>query len=214
MIAYPTTEESEDDRAGGGRIHPLLLEVSKVFHSPKLEKDGKKRVKHVQCAARKGCGTTWTYPQAKGQIFKHAKSCGYLTAETICCIIKEMADKAVLGGPALVKVGGDDESRESDDAHLANEDAPPAKRIKTSMATSSSKSNSALDGYVREGRKALQDRADHALLIFVTCCGILPKVVDAQEFFFLTLNTKYSPPSESTLWDMLIPEEAAKIQGD
>jgi hypothetical protein len=120
-----------------------------------------------------------------------------------------MADKAV-GGPAVVKVTGGDQSGEIDDA--APSPTLPAKRIKTSVSASSSKS-SALDGYVREGRKALQDRGDHALLVFVTCCGIPPKVVDAQEFksFVSTLNTNYLPPSESTLRDTLIPEEAAKI---
>jgi hypothetical protein len=28
---YPTTEESEDDRPGGSRAHPLLLEVTRLY---------------------------------------------------------------------------------------------------------------------------------------------------------------------------------------
>lgn len=38
---YPTTAESEDDGAGGGKINPLLLEVSEVYCGPE-KKNGKR----------------------------------------------------------------------------------------------------------------------------------------------------------------------------
>jgi hypothetical protein len=128
--------------------------------------------------------------------------------------MKEMADKAV-GRTAVVNVdGGNEGGADAEDSDVA----PPAKRIKattTAVVTSGSKMNvnGGLEGFVKEGRKVFQDKADHALLVFVTCCGIPPKVVDSREFksFVSVLNTSYKPPSETTLRDNLIPDEAANI---
>jgi hypothetical protein len=163
---------------------------------------------------------TWKYPRAKGRIFKHAKNCGYLQMEPRRGIMKEMAGQAV-GGTAMVKGGGGngaepDAGSEDSDIGDIKDAAPPAKRLKaltTDAAASGSKSKGGMEGFVRAGRMALQKKADHALLVFVTCCGIPPKVVDSREFksFVSTLSTDYAPPSETTLRDTLIPVEAANI---
>jgi hypothetical protein len=134
--------------------------------------------------------------------------------------ILEMADK-VVGGMVAVKGGGGNRSEaeagsEDSDVVEVKDAAPPMKRIRATQAdaaASGSKLKGGMEGFVRAGRKALQDRADHALLVFVTCCGIPPKVADAREFkaFVSALCTDYVPPSETTLRDKLIPDEAANI---
>jgi len=67
--------------------------------------------------------------------------------------------------------------------------------------------------YVTEGNKVLKESSDHALMLFVTCTGIPPHVIDSAEFRTLcsTLNANYKPPSATTLSDRLIPNESARI---
>lgn len=48
-----------------------------------------------------------------------------------------------------------------------------------------------------EGKEALQEKGNNALLKFIICCGIPPDVLTTQQFknFIAVLNGHYSPPS-------------------
>ena len=203
---YPTSDEPADDRGGGGKTHPLLFEISKIYRG-KNPKNGKD-VKRVRCLGSKGCKTTWVLPRAKARILKHAHKCGYIPVELRRRVSKMMAEEAV-GEKANVK-GNDESGASGSEVEIV---APP-KRIKMGSAAGNSGSKSGpLGAFVRAGRKELQDKADHALIVFIACCGIPPNVADSREFktFVSVLNTDYSPPSETTLRDKLIPNEAANI---
>jgi hypothetical protein len=205
---YSTASESDDNRVGGAKLHGLLKEISVPYWQKVKEGEKKKR---VRCLGSKGCGITWKWPRARQRIFKHAKDCQYLPVGLHRKVRDEMAKNAV-GPKAQVEVDNNGEASETEVEVV--ETGRGLKRAKTDSAiTSTLNSGKAFGGFVREGRKALQDRATHALLLFITCCGVPPKVVDSLEFknFVSVLNSDYSPPSETTLSDRYIPDEAANV---
>ena len=65
-----------------------------------------------------------------------------------------------------------------------------------------------------EGKKVLEERANSALINFIVCCGIPPRVLGSDEFktFVNTLNGNYTPPSRTTFEDSLVPTHAAAIK--
>src|SRR5436190_4341618 len=103
----PTTEESEDERNGGAKIHPLLLEISKAYREmpeDAANRKDKKLKKRVRCAGSKGCKTTWKWPRSRARIFKHAQSCLYLGTDLKAQVIQENAKNAT-GPKAVVRLG-------------------------------------------------------------------------------------------------------------
>ncbi|OJA15222.1 hypothetical protein AZE42_10236 [Rhizopogon vesiculosus] len=60
---------------------------------------------------------------------------------------------------------------------------------------------------------ALKEHGDNALMLFVTCTGVPPHVIDSTEFrvFCSTLKANYKPPSATTLSDRLVRNECARI---
>ncbi|OJA12929.1 hypothetical protein AZE42_09294 [Rhizopogon vesiculosus] len=58
------------------------------------------------------------------------------------------------------------------------------------IVASSSKQITPFDRMYVEGTNALKDRGDNALMLFVTCTGVPPHVIDSAEFrvFCSTLN--------------------------
>jgi hypothetical protein len=105
---YPSTDESDDNRQGGIRMHGLLLEISKPYRT--VDKDGNPK-KRVRCLASKGCRTTWKWPRARQRIFKHAKDCAYLPVELHRRVCEEMANNAV--GP-IARFAGDNQDGDID----------------------------------------------------------------------------------------------------
>jgi hypothetical protein len=65
------------------------------------------------------------------------------------------------------------------------------------------------------GRKAVKDRADFALLLFLCCNCLPPCVVDSQQFKNLVkaLHPWYKAPHSSTIADNLVPTEATRVRG-
>ena len=73
--------------------------------------------------------------------------------------------------------------------------------------------NNAFAEFRTEGREALQDKGNTALLQFIICCGIPPNILSAREFknFIVVLNGHYSLPSWTTFEDKLVPMYAAAM---
>jgi hypothetical protein len=166
----------------------------------------------VRCAGSKGCKKTWTYPRARGRIFTHAQDCAYLGPTLQAQARNEKAKGSA--GPRASILSSNGRTDTEDDAQ---DSLRVVKRAKTEPAIASSSNqgtgNSMLATFVKTGRKELKNNADHALLLFITCNGIPPSVINSREFkrFCSTLNTSYDPPSETTLSEKLIPAEAANI---
>lgn len=119
-------------------------------------------------------------------------------------------------------------------AHL---DAPPLKRAKSNLSlpstaqqpSKSSQVNKAtskhtklsvipskgpLDKFRTEGKQALTDKANNALVEFIVCCGIPPHILGKEQFknFVNILNGNYLPPSRTTFEDNLVPGFAAAVK--
>ena len=64
-----------------------------------------------------------------------------------------------------------------------------------------------------EGKEALQEKGNNALLKFIICYSIPPNVLTTQQFknFVVVLNGHYSPPSQTTFEDKLVPTYAATM---
>ncbi|KAG1748346.1 ribonuclease H-like domain-containing protein [Suillus paluster] len=118
-----------------------------------------------------------------------------------------MASKAVQGkGKGVVLEAGSKSDSDSNDV-MEVEDRPMKKpRMELQVASFNKK-------YVTEGHKALKVKGDHALMLFLTCTGIPPHVIDSDEFkaFCSILNANYKPASATTLADTLISNESARI---
>jgi hypothetical protein len=175
-----------------------------------LQGSDNKGPKRVRCAGSKGCGTTWKWPRARARIFKHAQDCAFLGAELRAEVVQENAKNAVGPHPSI----GDD-TQTDDPEDEAHGELRVVKRAKTDLdvGSSSTRGSRNLQDFVRAGRKELKDKGDHALLVFLICCGIPPSVVDSREFkdFASVLNSNYIPPCETTISDRLVPTEAARI---
>jgi hypothetical protein len=68
--------------------------------------------------------------------------------------------------------------------------------------------------YCTEGRKALEEKGNKALIEFIVCCGIPPHIIQHRKFknFVGILNGNYLPPSRTTFEDSLVPFYAAVTQ--
>ncbi|OJA12159.1 hypothetical protein AZE42_13262 [Rhizopogon vesiculosus] len=116
---------------------------------------------------------------------------------------------------ASAEVGPVDSDLDSDSNENTTALERPVKKARMELqVASSSKRITPFDRmYVTEGKKAPKEHGDNALMLFVTCTGVPPHVIDSAEFkvFCSTLNANYKPPSATTLSDRLIPNECARI---
>ncbi|KAG2158711.1 uncharacterized protein EDB93DRAFT_1076704, partial [Suillus bovinus] len=192
---YISAGEDEDSRKGGAKMHPLLR---KVF-------------------ASRGCNITWSWPRARQQIMKHAANeCPSMAREWRKEARDYMASKAVQGkGKGVVLEAGSKSNLDSNDVMLLDvEDRLMKKpRMELQVVSSSKQVASFNKKYVTEGHKALKEKGDQALMLFVTCTGIPPHVIDSDEFkaFCSILNANYKSTSATTLADTLIPNKSARI---
>ncbi|KAJ7933219.1 hypothetical protein B0H13DRAFT_2262883 [Mycena leptocephala] len=218
--------EDEDERNGGRRMDPLLLEVSKAWKTS----DGDKK---VRCLASAGCDKTWNWPRSKQRILKHAITCGHLAAVNPSLVQRAIEEKAK-EDPALLDrltdKSGLTSKRPRDDPEpgpSAPVDAPPLKRAKGSVATvtpksapppakgeSSSSTKGQLAQYQTEGRKILAQKVNNVLVELFVCCGISPRIISNEEFKKLcnALNPSYNLISRTKFEDSLIPAYAATVR--
>lgn len=212
---YISSEESADERGSGAKLLPLLEKISK----PCRFKDNTPK-KKVRCIASRTCGKTWSWPRNRQRIIKHAAhECKGIPKDLRREAVEYLAKKAK-GPKAEIEHSGAVSDAEIDDSEIEIvepekivEMGPARKKVKTSGSVATSQLAKFTKSYVTEGRKVLKEKADHALMLFVTCTGIPPRVIDSKEFRDLcsTLNPSYNLPCASTLSEMLIPDEAAKI---
>jgi len=228
---YSTDEESDDGRKGGRKMHPLLPKISKPCH-----KAGTTGPKIACCIGSKGCGTTWGWPRDKTRILKHAAGCGYL-AKINQTLVQDVVEELARKRPGLVndmakKVGLTKKRTYEDLTASIPEDVPSLKRSKTepvllhaenqneAIPTLSNAKQVIRPGnhpftmFQTEGKKALKERADQALVEFIICCGIPPRVLEKKHFrrWVNLLNGNYLPPSRTTFEDSLVPSYAAAVR--
>ena len=126
-----------------------------------------------------------------------------------------MASKAVQGkGKGVVLEAGSKSNLDSNDVKPYVEDRLMKKpRMELQVVSSSKQVASFNKKYVTEGHRALKEKGDQALMLFVTCTGIPPHVIDSDEFkaFCSILNANYKSTSATTLADTLIPNKSARI---
>lgn len=208
--AYSVADEDADDRKGGVKTLPLLLEVSKpCYKSSPAEDDLDKDKKYARCLASKGCRTKWAWPRPRQRILAHASGCRYLPSRLQDAAAAYLAAGAK-GPPAIIPQTRSREVSTSDEEQEAN-----PKRTKT--VSSGISISGTLDGFVADGRKQalskLKEEADNALLLFIVCNTLPPNVIDSREFKYLTkvLNSDYVPASATTFADKLVPNESAKV---
>lgn len=198
---YPSEIESGDERSGGVRLLPLLLKMSKPYRTS----EGKKR---VRCIASSHCNTTWAWPRSRQRLLDHAAhDCKAIPQEWRTEAIEHLAAK----GRSPVKMprsGGDDLGSDVEEV------PPPQKKSKKDAGDSSGPMQTTLGSvFAKKGAQTFKKDAHRKLMLFVTCAGIPPRVIDSAEFkaFCGTLNAKYTPPCSTTISQTLIPDEAAAI---
>ncbi|KAJ7784003.1 hypothetical protein DFH07DRAFT_997515, partial [Mycena maculata] len=233
-VSDPSLEdasESEDERTGGRKMDPLLIQISKPYRNS----EGKKG---ARCLASAGCKTTWAWPRAKGRIFKHAMTCSHLAAiaggELVKAVIRELAKK----NPELLdslndQFGLSSTSKRSHDAvdpeSSPPTEAPPLKRAKPSVSGQPSQKSTPIRAesepsgshqlqvskYRTEGRKILEQKVNNALVEFFICCGVSPRIIGRDEFKHLVTTLSqgnYNLISRTTFEDSLVPTYAANVR--
>lgn len=191
---------------------PLLLKVSLRCRKKTLgPEENEECTDCIRCIGSKGCAQTWTYPRNRQRILAHASKCNWLPTKYHEAALEQMADKAIgpvaeisLGPTSISTVGNDETGRMSSLASQWDLDSTSGlvgKKIQM------------FESCVAEGQQELKEKGDYAIMQFIVCCGVPPVTVDSNEFKFMvaTLNSRYQPPSSSTLTSKLIPNEAAKL---
>ncbi len=223
---YLSSDEVSDSRDGGRKTLPLLLKVSKYCRTT----DG---TKLVRCLGSAGCGKTWVRPRDKTRILKHVMTCGYVANLPGGSLLVQEAIKAMaIKNPGLLdeltRRMGHEKRRHVD------ESAEPCKRIKIDLSRQGNTSGMAIANqtegltykvpgngqdapiniYKTEGRRAMEQEANNALVEFLVGCGIPPNVLSGPAFgrFVAAFKTKYSLPSRSKFEDALVPAYAATIR--
>lgn len=173
----------------------------------------------------------------------HAAQCGYLAAID-SNLVQKAVEELSRSQPGIVdrlnaKVGVVTKKRTHEDLSIATQlenpgdpgPAPPLKRSKTEPLLAADKTprqraseskqvihpqanQNFVEKYQMEGKKALKEKVDQALVEFIICCGIPPHVLQKRHFreFVNALNGKYQPPSRTTFEDSLVPSYAAAVR--
>ena len=227
---YASSDEASDSRDGGRKTLPLLLKVSKHCRTA----EGKKL---VRCIGSAGCGKTWIRPRDKTRILKHVMSCGYVAnLPGGSLLVQEAINAMAVKAPGLLdeltRRMGAQETRKR--PHV-DESTEPRKRIKIDLScqggTSGSSTSNQIEGlthkvlagngqeaqmnaYKTEGRRAMEQEANSALVEFLVGCGIPPNVLSSPTFgrFVAAFKTKYILPSRSKFEDALVPAYAATVR--
>ncbi|KAJ7756407.1 hypothetical protein DFH07DRAFT_773121 [Mycena maculata] len=201
--------ESEDERTGGRKMDPLLIQISKPYRNS----EGKKG---AHCLASAGCKTTWAWPQL------------------VKAVIMGLAKK----NPELLdslnnQFGLSSTSKRSHDA-VDPESSPPTevlplKRTKPSVSGQASQKSTPIrvesepsgsqqlqvTKYRTEGRKILEQKVNNALVEFFICCGVSPCIIGRDEFKHLVTTLSqgnYNLISRTTFEDSLVPTYAANVR--
>jgi hypothetical protein len=209
---YKDMDEVEDSRKSGVRLHPLLPMISRVCLKRDPPADEAADKLHVRCIASSKCNTLWVHPRNKRRVIGHAadvSECPSMPAELRDEAINAMAQKAIGDKFRMPDVS-------TSASRLLDGPSTNLKRTRTESdagTVASTSKKPMLDVFITEGNKALKTNGDYALMLFITCAGVPPSIVDSDHFKKLVgvLNPAYKPPSSSTLAEKLIPEEAAKI---
>ncbi|KAF7973529.1 hypothetical protein HWV62_4273 [Athelia sp. TMB] len=203
---YQTDEESEDERSGGVKLLPLLKKTSK----PYLDSDGKKR---ARCIASSHCNKTWAWPRSRQRLLDHAAhECKALPQEWRSEALEYLSEKGANGRAKKSRPVEEDVKSDV-------EEVPSRKKSKMDVSGSSSsvsKQTTLGSSFAEKGAQTLKKDAHRKLMLFVTCTGIPPRVIDSPEFnaFCGVLNSKYTPPCSTTITETLVPDEAAAINMD
>jgi hypothetical protein len=174
----------------------------------------------------------------------HAAQCGYLAAidkDLVQKAVEELSHShSGIVDRLNAKVGVVTKKRTHEDlgtviatgssSQTPGDSVPPLKRSKTEPLLAVDKTKRAsvsndskqvirpgqnfAEMYQIEGKKAMKEKADQALVEFIICCGIPPHVLQKRQFreFVNTLNGKYQPPSRTTFEDSLVPSYAAAVR--
>lgn len=180
---YPSDTESDDERTGGGKMLPLLLMISKPCQVPKK----------VWCIASSYCNTTWVWPRARQRILDHtAHDCKAVPQEWRISALEHLASK---GQARQAKMPRPEEEAGSDVELL--EDPPQQKKTKKDMGSGSGSKQSTLgSAFSDKGAQTFKKDAHRKLMLFVTCAGVAPHVIDSPEFkaFCGFLSPQYTLP--------------------
>jgi hypothetical protein len=123
----------------------------------------------------------------------------------------------VLEGDSLLEKEEESINRRGDESATDSTSAEPgAKRQKSSRGTivKPSRSKSVHQLATQGGKQAVKARADFALLLFLCCNCLPPRVVDSIQFKNLVkvLHPWYKAPHSSTIADNLVPTEANRVR--
>ena len=191
----------------------------------KKEKDPDVR---VRCIGSVGCKTTWATPRSQIRVFGHVKSCKWvpkllrkqvmmLMAKDSLGDIAEALDTSESEGDSLLEKEEESINGRGDESATDSTSAEPgAKRQKSSRGTivKPSRSKSVHQLATQGGKQAVKARADFALLLFLCCNCLPPRVVDSIQFKNLVkvLHPWYKAPHSSTIADNLVPTEANRVR--
>lgn len=200
---YDSSDESDDNRSGGAKILPLLLKVLK----PCQTKDGKKK---ACCLASQNCNKTWAWRRDKQRTLCHAANC-----KSIPSALQLEAEAEILKMAGGAKIHIEHEGAVSEEDAKPNvveiQEADMRAHKKTKIPLTQATNFVKL--FKKEGKEQLKENGNEALMRFITCAGVAPRVVDSKEFceFCSTLNTSFIPPCTTNLSEYLISREAIKI---
>lgn len=233
--SYVDLPECDDNRSGGQKITPILLEVSRRCHKV----DDSKKKPMFRCLASAGCNGTWSGKNRdKSRVLKHAVDCGWLEQlpgghELITRAMQVMLKDGKLDDLARQRLrqrlgfSVTHKRTRSDSDPVAFTDAPPVKHVERNdsdpSAAESEEGSSSVrvvkgklptGKWAKEALKTLHDDVNVKLTELVANCGLPPSAIGHRSFrdFVSTLNNKVSLPSVTTLEDSIIPSYAVSVR--
>lgn len=180
-----------------------------------------------RCAfAGQGCETRWAGHRVKARVLKHAaESCDGIPTElrqrvtlmqqkdSLGHTLKETGFLTSHGTPVATATGnaaeGSSSTSQSKSAVPATPIRPPSHPVPKTAASASLKELSQ-----RAGREEKKKRLDFLIMRFVVAAGIPVSALDSQEWkdIWKEAAPTYSPPSATTMEDVIIPHEAANVK--
>ncbi|OJT07823.1 hypothetical protein TRAPUB_1283 [Trametes pubescens] len=167
----------------------------------------------------KGCDWFRAGTPQRGRLLKHAVQCRGFTLED-----RKKANNFAARGSLGAELGEFDEptngGERTDDGTASSVAGTSGIRAASPDDPSDTRKEPKLkDGGLNqrslaEGRAELKKNVDLRILKLVCVRGLVPKVIDSQEWknVLEAANPKYTPTSSSTFVDVLIPAEAAKVR--
>ncbi|KAJ3805203.1 ribonuclease H-like domain-containing protein [Lentinula aff. lateritia] len=154
------------------------------------------------CTAEK-CSWLQDGNASEDRLLKHAADCKHLSPENHNYAVSLQAGVA-LGA----KVGTSHLTRSK-----ASVSASTSILIAPAEHAPEVKSGSFFADFTGTGQKELQTRLDHCIMKLICVCGVVPNILDSDEWreFMSIANLKYKVTSSSTFRDKHIPREAAHV---